>query len=147
MSTRSSDIADDAARPPPVHRLGSLKGFLPLNDTSVPTRGQLLPSLLQNRSIAQLRESTERAAQRASVSEGDNTAEDSSDVDAIGSGLQSRYVNLGRRLSAFSIHSRDEVLNAPQMRSMRLIGNNNPRYEWERYYKSREELKGMKKPM
>jgi cation diffusion facilitator family transporter len=39
------------------------------------------------------------------------------------------------------------VLNTPQMRSQRLIGNSNPRYKWERYYKSEEELKGMKKPL
>lgn len=44
-----------------------------------------------------------------------------------------------RRLSA--------VLNGPQMRSQRLIGNSNPRYKWERYWKTEEELKGMKKPM
>ncbi|TGO89920.1 hypothetical protein BPOR_0087g00120 [Botrytis porri] len=44
-----------------------------------------------------------------------------------------------RRLSA--------VLNGPQMRSQRLIGNSNPRYKWERYWKTEEELKGMKKPI
>jgi cation diffusion facilitator family transporter len=37
------------------------------------------------------------------------------------------------------------VLNTPQMRSQRLIGNSNPRYKWEKYYKSEEELKGLKK--
>ena len=39
------------------------------------------------------------------------------------------------------------VLNGPQVRSLRLIGNSNPRYKWERYWKTEEELKGMKKPM
>ena len=39
------------------------------------------------------------------------------------------------------------VLNTPQMRSQRLIGNSNPRYKWEKYYKTEEELKGMKKPI
>jgi uncharacterized membrane protein len=33
------------------------------------------------------------------------------------------------------------------MRSQRLIGNSNPRYQWQRYYKSAEELKKMKKPI
>ena len=42
-----------------------------------------------------------------------------------------------RRMSA--------VLNTPQMRSMRLIGNSNPRYRWEQYWKTEEELKGMRK--
>lgn len=40
-----------------------------------------------------------------------------------------------------------EVLMTPQMRSQRLIGNNNPRYQWEKYYKSDDELKKMKKPI
>lgn len=44
-----------------------------------------------------------------------------------------------RRMSA--------ILNAPHMRSMRLIGNSNPRYKWERYWKTDEELAVMKKPM
>jgi hypothetical protein len=39
------------------------------------------------------------------------------------------------------------ILNTPQMRSQRLIGNPNPRYQWERYYRSEEELKKMKKPI
>ena len=35
----------------------------------------------------------------------------------------------------------------PQMRSMRLIGSNNPRYHWRKYFKTEEELKQMKKPI
>ncbi|KAK1757574.1 hypothetical protein QBC47DRAFT_160642 [Echria macrotheca] len=42
-----------------------------------------------------------------------------------------------RRMSA--------ILNAPHMRSMRLIGSSNPRYRWERYWKTEEELSCMKK--
>ncbi|KAH0605132.1 uncharacterized protein H6S33_005114 [Morchella sextelata] len=37
------------------------------------------------------------------------------------------------------------ALQNPHMRYMRLIGNNNPRYQWERYRKSPLELKQMKK--
>ncbi|KIN04776.1 hypothetical protein OIDMADRAFT_39263 [Oidiodendron maius Zn] len=44
-----------------------------------------------------------------------------------------------RRLSA--------MLNGPQMRSQRLIGNSNPRYRWERYWKTKDELRAMKKPI
>ncbi|KAF2095279.1 hypothetical protein NA57DRAFT_68225 [Rhizodiscina lignyota] len=36
---------------------------------------------------------------------------------------------------------------APEMRSQRLIGNSNPRYRWEQYWKTEEELKAMKKPI
>jgi len=51
-----------------------------------------------------------------------------------------RSLDVGdKRLSA--------ALNTPQMRSMRLIGNNNPRYQWEQYWKTEEELKKMKKPL
>jgi hypothetical protein len=39
------------------------------------------------------------------------------------------------------------ALNNPHMRYMRLIGDNNPRYRWEQYRKTPEELKGMKKPL
>ena len=39
------------------------------------------------------------------------------------------------------------ILNGPHMRSQRLIGNSNPRYRWERYWKTEEELKPMKKMM
>ncbi|KAK3941834.1 hypothetical protein QBC46DRAFT_89323 [Diplogelasinospora grovesii] len=44
-----------------------------------------------------------------------------------------------RRMSA--------ILNGPPMRSMRLIGNSNPRYKWERYWKTEDELRKMKKPI
>lgn len=40
-----------------------------------------------------------------------------------------------RRMSA--------LLNSSHMRSMRLIGNSNPRYRWERYWKTDSELAAM----
>ena len=40
-----------------------------------------------------------------------------------------------------------EVLMTPQMRSMRLIGNSNPRYRWQRYYQNEEQLKQYSKPL
>ena len=47
--------------------------------------------------------------------------------------------------------SRDDdelpILDTPQVRSMRLIGNSNPRYQWERYWRTDEELESLKKPM
>lgn len=44
-----------------------------------------------------------------------------------------------RRMSA--------ILNSSHMRSMRLIGNSNPRYRWERYWKTEAELATMRKDM
>ena len=40
-----------------------------------------------------------------------------------------------------------KTLMTPQMRSQRLIGNSNPRYSWEQYYKTDDELAKMKKPL
>jgi hypothetical protein len=44
-----------------------------------------------------------------------------------------------RRMSA--------ILNSANIRSMRLIGNSNPRYRWERYWKTDAELATMAKDM
>ena len=44
-----------------------------------------------------------------------------------------------RRMSA--------ILNSSHMRSMRLIGNSNPRYRWERYWKTQDQLASMPKDM
>ncbi|KAI0970371.1 hypothetical protein F4678DRAFT_137516 [Xylaria arbuscula] len=40
-----------------------------------------------------------------------------------------------------------QILNSGAVRSMRLIGNSNPRYKWERYWKSEEELRTYSKPV
>jgi cation diffusion facilitator family transporter len=40
-----------------------------------------------------------------------------------------------------------QILNSDAVRSMRLIGNSNPQYNWERYWKTEEELKALKKPI
>jgi len=40
-----------------------------------------------------------------------------------------------------------QILNSDTVRSMRLIGNSNPRYNWERYWKTEEQLKALKKPI
>ncbi|KAI1113601.1 hypothetical protein F5Y14DRAFT_441711 [Nemania sp. NC0429] len=40
-----------------------------------------------------------------------------------------------------------EILNSDPIRSMRLIGDPNPRYRWERYWKTEEQLRSLKKPL
>lgn len=52
----------------------------------------------------------------------------------------SLYRQHHRRVSA-------SALSNPHMRFMRLIGDAHPRYQWEQYRKTPEELKGMKKPL
>ncbi|KAI1414817.1 hypothetical protein F5Y13DRAFT_158367 [Hypoxylon sp. FL1857] len=41
----------------------------------------------------------------------------------------------------------NQLLNSTPMRSMRLIGNSNPRYKWSRYWKTEEQLSAMRKPV
>ncbi|KAI4143499.1 MAG: hypothetical protein LQ341_002902 [Variospora aurantia] len=118
---------------------------------SVSTRGQNLPSLIQSRSSASLRDVRTYLNQRKTSVYHDETDEEP-DVERDG-GLRSSQRNgpspasnkIGRPERRASNTS--EPLMTPQMRSMRLIGNSNPRYQWEKYYKSDEELKQMKKPM
>jgi len=138
-------MTDYGATPPtpssPAHvprssshpRLTNSKLFLPLqNDASaISTRGHHLPSLLHHTR----RPSTIRSNERR----GSET--DDEDLEAYRNGLMMPYDRDPDRRSSIGAH----VLNTPQMRSQRLIGNSNPRYQWEKYYKSEEELKGMKK--
>jgi cation diffusion facilitator family transporter len=149
-------MADDSPPRPKSYRIGSLRGFLPLSDSdsTFSTRGQALPSLIQSRSSANIKELRTQALHRRSETpetNGDEDHDNEADADGGGTGhggpspAKSWLGRGGRRMSA--IGDGGEVLMTPQMRSMRLIGNSNPRYRWEQYYKSDEELKTMKKPV
>ncbi|KAI9880646.1 MAG: hypothetical protein M1830_001650 [Pleopsidium flavum] len=139
----------DSTSPPrnPTLRLGGLKGFLPISDDLVSTRGQALTSLIQSRSSASLQDLRPHASPRRQ-STYRNTDEESdgglSKVISAGSGARERD---GREREDRRISAGAQALMTPQMRSMRLIGNSNPRYQWEKYYKSEKELKEMKKPI
>ena len=146
-------MTDDFSPRPSSYRIGSLRGFLPLSDTSnaFSTRGQKLPSLLQSRSAANAKDLWTQTPQRRSATPETN-GDDGSDVERDADGgydgpspSKSRISKVDRRMSGVS--DGGEVLMNPQMRSMRLIGDNNPRYRWEQYYKRDEELKKMKKPI
>lgn len=39
------------------------------------------------------------------------------------------------------------ILQGPLARSMNLIGESNPRYRWESYWRNEDDLKTMKKPL
>ncbi|KAL8967671.1 MAG: hypothetical protein Q9197_005309 [Variospora fuerteventurae] len=144
-------MANSSPEKPSTVRLGTLRGFLPLAGDSVSTRGQNLPSLIQSRSSASLRDVRAYLNQRKTSVYHDETDEEP-DVERDG-GLRSSQRNghspasnkTGRPERQASNTS--EALMTPQMRSMRLIGNSNPRYQWEKYYKSDDELKQMKKPI
>ena len=108
-------------------RVPGYKGFPPLasEPNAFSTRGQTLPSLLSRRS---------------SILRRGSRSDDEDDLESFRLGLADRDAE--RRNNSGAL-----VLKTPQMRSQLLIGNSNPRYRWERYYKSDEELKKMKKPI
>jgi hypothetical protein len=124
---------------PGVARSASLprtKLFLPLtsdSSTTISTRGSHLPSLFTRRP------STLRSNERR----GSITDEEEEDLETFKAALMMPYDRDPERRSSAAA----SILNTPQMRSQRLIGNSNPRYKWEKYYKSDEDLQGMKKPM
>ena len=135
--------------PPKFGRIAKLRGFLPLNNedaSPMATHGHgTLSALINSRSNTSLH----NMHRRPSSFRGRETP-DEEDTPPTPLG-RSRKLSFRdeeiedfrrsdeRRLSA--------VLNGPQMRSQRLIGNSNPRYRWERYWKTEEDLKPMKKPL
>ncbi|OCT46732.1 cation efflux family protein [Cladophialophora carrionii] len=144
------DMASSARRP--HYQLGGLSSFIPLNEepSTLSTRGQRLPTLIQSRSSASLftlprRPTTRRGSVHSHHSNEDEEHGHDDDLDFMSpprrrtlppSEVDPRRMSLG-----------PEILMTPQMRSMRLIGQSNPRYHWHKYYKTEEELKRMKKPI
>lgn len=147
-------------------RLGTLQGFLPLNDqrrsSAIGTRGQHLPQLLSasfTRTSSGIwfheHESdrhglkTEDSVEHGDVLRSRRGSESSTDMrnpDDDAHGLIMRH---GNRRGSLPLRDREasEVLNSEQMRSQRLIGNSNRRYRWAQYWKTEEELKKMTKPL
>ncbi|RFU25476.1 hypothetical protein B7463_g10858, partial [Scytalidium lignicola] len=133
--------------PPKFGRIPRPRGFLPLNEDASPmtTHGQgVLNQLISSRSSTSLYINSPR---RAASFRGREPEDEESYFNGVWSRRGSRaevdengYKRTDdRRMSA--------VLMGPQMRSQRLIGNSNPRYRWERYWKTEEELKNMRKPI
>ncbi|TKA76858.1 hypothetical protein B0A49_02945 [Cryomyces minteri] len=133
----------DAASSPPRHRMSNLPGFLPLNEeTSLSTRGQKLPQLIQSRSSVNLSE-FQRLRRVSSVRDKPNDRSyNTSREESNGGPGWDGGDREDKRMSVAA-----SVLLTPQMRSQRLIGNSNPRYRWEQYWKTEDQLKQMKKPI
>jgi hypothetical protein len=144
LSTSPNEISSSPRTRPTLMHIGSLKGFLPLNeDATISTRGQYLPSLLRNRSgtnLSKLGASFDRKASLLSLRRNSEDIESGPAVRDENASAEDK--DRDRRMSAAM-----NVLMTPQMRSQRLIGNSNPRYKWERYWKSDEQLKKMRKPI
>lgn len=140
------------------YRLGGMSTFIPLNEeqTALSTRGQRLPLMFQSRSSTSLfsgrRAEPPPAPKRRASFHSASSADDDTER-----GLDDELPSMGEGspLRRRTTHDTDprrmslgpEILNTPQMRSMRLIGNSNPRYRWRQYFKTEEQLKEMKKPL
>ena len=136
---------DNEHTPPRGYRIGALPGYMPLNE-DLPhgsTRGQRLPGLIQSRSntsLFTLRDQGGTLARGASFAKLPD--EEANNRPVRRTSMASFAEPDGRRPSA-----PPDALMTPQIRSTRLIGNSNPRYRWEQYYKTEEELGKFKKPV
>ncbi|CAI6098279.1 unnamed protein product [Clonostachys chloroleuca] len=99
---------------------------------ALPTRSGALQSIIRSRSNSSL--SSKYRAQGNDEESGPRSSWYSEQDDDI-----TRLLANEQRLS--------QILCGSQARSMSLIGKSNPRYRWERYWKNRDELKTMSKPV
>ncbi|KAI9739609.1 MAG: hypothetical protein M1834_006327 [Cirrosporium novae-zelandiae] len=119
-------------------------GYDDYDESVLSTRGQRLPQIIQNRSATNLMHLTHASlGRRQSIQK---RASDEEEGLALSASEARSYGDRDMTNGEISRNtSTPEFLSNPQMRSMRLIGNSNPRYQWAKYYKSEEELKKMKK--
>ncbi|RMZ82833.1 hypothetical protein DV737_g1864, partial [Chaetothyriales sp. CBS 132003] len=145
--TISGPVPEDESASAPGYRLGHLSHFIPLNFNSeeanaYSTRGGHLQGLIQTWSTTSM---PRRPMSLHSV--------DSTDDEERGPLDGALEISPWRRPTYHSdtdprrASVGPEILMTPQMRSMRLIGNSNPRYRWQRYYKTEEQLRQMRKPI
>ncbi|KAK5111228.1 hypothetical protein LTR62_005256 [Meristemomyces frigidus] len=154
----SDDGRDNSSPPPRLYRISTLKDFLPLNhEPRLSTRSSGLQGLIQSRSTTNFnaQRGPWKTPRRRSSPGAEDIPRRSTDSERPAEGpprwrseavngdmeYEERYDDYNRRMSAASI------LYTPQMRSQRLIGNSNPRYRWEQYWKTDEELKPMSKKL
>ncbi len=112
-------------------RIARPRGFLPLADEVVSTRGHALPALIQSRSTASLRD-VKGALRRPSFARSIGTTDEEARSDNGDAGMRDSLLagNAGGDRDQRRMSVGPQMLMTPQMRSMRLIGNNNPRYSW-----------------
>lgn len=121
-------MADGSPTRPQYLRLGR-QSFLPLSEDVVTTRGQRLPSIIRDRSTASIRDLRAQLGQRRQ-STYINDRDDEQDVEREGDRQSRDRGGDGSREMQGRTSNASQVLLTPQIRSMRLIGKNNPRYEW-----------------
>lgn len=139
-------------------RSGRRRSFLILQDDPPPLspRGQgTLSQLLRGRSQTSLHHygSTWRHSSASGVSDDEENGllspflanhSDTAHHNGGGSGNNNGH---GAACPGSDDRRMSEVLHSAQMRSMRLIGNSNPRYRWERYWKTDEQLACLRRPI
>ena len=114
----------------------SYSASAPLNPgfrTGLSTRGQKLPALIQSRSTANLGELRTQLHQRRYSTTTKSRGEDDEGEDRERGSSEERERQLvggATGPGAKRLMAAVEALKTPQMRSMRLIGNSNPRYQW-----------------
>ncbi|PFH55110.1 hypothetical protein XA68_10682 [Ophiocordyceps unilateralis] len=127
-------MASPASKPRPIRRPSLLSlddGYLHYPLT---TRTGALASLIRNRSSHQSLAGSwppPSAHRHYHAVDDEEARHDEDDIE--------RLLRDGTRLS--------QILKGPQVRSMNLIGKSNPRYRWDTYWKTDEELQVMDKPL
>ncbi|KAJ4353710.1 uncharacterized protein N0V89_005440 [Didymosphaeria variabile] len=123
-----------------LSRLAGAKGYLPLAGEGSPAALSTRSGQLQNLiSHGTRRPSTLRSSRSGKERRGSFSSDDG-DLEEFKHSLIAQDLASERRASIGA-----HALHTPQMRSQRLIGNSNPRYKWERYFKTEAELKEYKK--
>ncbi|KAG5925840.1 hypothetical protein E4U42_003903 [Claviceps africana] len=129
-------MTSPSRRPSPAHRPPSL---LSLDDnhyqSALPTRTGALTSLIRSRSNQNLAGSWPPHAHRHATDDEEAGSWMRHDEDEA---IERLLKDEGRLT---------QILQGPLVRSMNLIGKSNPRYRWEMYWRSEDELRTMKRPI
>lgn len=104
-----------------------------------------LATLIRNRSQTSMRDAQHKGVGpfHFGGDEGDDDDDDADDTTR----LLRHHSNDSPRRQTAEERRLSQIIFSPQMRSMRLIGNSNPRYQWDRYWKTQDQLKSMTKPL
>lgn len=111
-----------------------------LYHSAVPTRTGMLTSMMRTRSQQSLTSAWPSPALRNPYS-----SDEDEPVRGRSRGHPAEDDDLERLLHDETRLS--QILHGPQNRSMNLIGKSNPRYRWDSYWKSEQELQGMSRKM
>ncbi|KAK2626497.1 hypothetical protein QTJ16_003672 [Diplocarpon rosae] len=138
-------MSDEHASSPPRHiNIARPRGFLPLSSEDganlMALHGQgALVNLIKSRSSQSLATTHRRLSSVRRNRE--------LDEDEEAGERHSREFDDGEDFMSMDERRLSLILNGPQMRSQRLIGKSNPRYKWERYWKTEDQLQQMQKPI